>query len=299
VEINWRKEQLQGAVAVCLLAICGASSPALAHSQNSEKISATVTDSPIEEQARWLMTQMALRESLLQIPAQINMGLKQAKSQGMPADLVKLMERSGREVYDPKQLEPQALALLVKTQGRDHLQAWVSFYKTPIGQKMSAADIRGASPQVIGSVMGNASKIMAELAADTVRMALIQSVVDATKAVDRAVSMNMAMSLAMEWGVVSSMPEQPGKPTFRQLQDHVVQQRFVMRSQVSQFVLAHAAHMHKHLTLAELQQILVEANTPAGQALDKDFGQAYEHWINHYANRLGQSVSQSLKKRGV
>jgi hypothetical protein len=51
----------------------------------------------------------------------------------------------------------------------------------------------------------------------------------------------MAMSFAMEWAMVSAMTDQPGKPTFRQLQDHVEQQRFVMRSQMSQWVLAHAA----------------------------------------------------------
>jgi hypothetical protein len=81
-------------VVLCLLANFRVSTPALIHSQNSEKNSATVTGSLIEEQARWLMTQIALRESLRQIHAKINFGLQQAKSQGMPAELVALAERS-------------------------------------------------------------------------------------------------------------------------------------------------------------------------------------------------------------
>lgn len=217
----------------------------------------------------------------------------------MPPKLAKLVLRSSREVYDLKQLEPQALALLLKGLGSEHLQAWTVFYKTPLGQKIALADIQGASAQTMGFVMENAPKIMAELAADTARMALLQSVVDATMAVDRAVSMNMAMSLAMEWAMVSAMPDQPGKPTFNQLQDHLEQQRFVMRSQMSQWVLAHAAHVNKSFGISELQQLLAQANSPAGQALFLGFGQTFALWMNQYAQRLGQSVSQGLQKQGV
>lgn len=260
---------------------------------------AAMTNKQDEESGLWLMTQMALLESLRQIPAQIDMGLQQAQVQGMPPELAKLVQRSGREVYDLKQLEPQALALLLNSLGTDHLHAWTVFYKTPLGQKIALADIQGASAQTMGFVMGNAPKIMAELAADTSRMALIQSVVDASQSVDRAVSLNMAMILAMEWAMVSAMPDHPGKPTFRQLQDHVEQQRFVMRSQMSQWVLAHAAHVHKSLSISELQQFLAQANSPAGQALYRGFGQTFANWINQYAQRLGQSVHQGLKKQGV
>jgi hypothetical protein len=252
-----------------------------------------------EEAGHWLMTQIALLESLRQIPEQIDMGLQQAQAQGMPTELAKVVQRSGREVYDLKQLEPQALALLLKSLGPEHVQAWTVFYKTPLGQKIAVADIQGASAQTMGFVMENAPKIMAELASDTSRMALIQSVVDATKAVDRGVSMNMAIGLATEWAMVSAMPDQPGKPTFRQLQDHVEQQRFVMRSQMSQWVLAHTAHVHKSLSISELQQLLIQANSLAGQALFQGFGQTFALWINQYAQRLGQSVLQELKKQGV
>lgn len=261
--------------------------------------SVAITNKQEEESGRWLMTQIALLESLRQIPAQIDMGLQQAQVQGMPPELAKLVQHSVREVYDLRQLEPQALALMVKSLGPDHLQAWTAFYKTPVGQKIAVADIQGASAQTMGFVMENAPKIMAELAADTARMALIQSVVDASQSVDRAVSMNMAMSLAMEWAMVSAMPDQPGKPTFRQLQVHVEQQRFVMRSQMSQWVLAHAAHVYKNFSISELQQLLAQANSPAGQALFQGFGQTFAHWINQYAQRLGQSVRQGFQKQGV
>ena len=99
--------------------------------------------------------------------------------------------------------------------------------------------------------------------------------------------------------MVSAMSDQPGKPTFRQLQDYVEQQRFVMRSQMSQWVLAHAAHVHKSLSISELQQYLAQANSPAGQALFRGFGQTFALWINQYAQRLGQSVRQGLQKQGV
>jgi len=297
------RNRVQGAsqsyVWTCLLCLSLSGMTAAAQVHSGSDKPAAIAEKQNEEAGHWLMTQIALLESLRQIPAQIDMGLQQALAQGMPHELAKVVQRSGREVYDLKQLEPQALALLLKSLGPEHLKAWTGFYKTPLGQKIAVADIQGASAQTMGFVMENAPKIMAELAADTSRMALIQSVVDASQSVDRAVSMNMAMSLAMEWALVSAMPDQPGKPTFRQLQDHVEQQRFVMRSQMSQWVLAHAAHVHKSLSISELQQFLAQANSPAGQALYRGFGQTFAHWINQYAQRLGQSVHQGLKKQDV
>lgn len=289
----------QSYVLACLLylSLSGMTAAAQVHS-GSDKPAATA-EKQNEEAGHWLMTQMALLEGLRQIPEQIDMGLQQAQAQGLPPELAKLVLRSGREVYDIKLLEPQALTLLLKSLGPEHLQAWTGFYKTPLGQKIAVADIQSASAQTMGFVMENAPKIMAELAADTSRMALIQSVVDASQSVDRAVSMSMAMSLAMEWALVSAMPDQPGKPTFRQLQDHVEQQRFLMRSQMSQWVLAHAAHVYKNLSISELQQILAQANSPAGQALFRGFGPTFADWINQYAQRLGQSVRQGLQKQGV
>jgi hypothetical protein len=292
------KGSSQSYIWACLLGLGLSGMTALAQVHPSPDKPASVVKQD-EEAGRWLMTQMALLESLRQLPEQFELGLQQAQAQGMPPELAKLVLRSGREVYDLKQLEPQALALLLKSLGPEHLKAWTGFYKTPLGQKIALADIQGASAQTMGFVMENAPKIMAELAADTSRMALIQSVVDASQSVDRAVSMNMAMSLAMEWALVSAMPDQPGKPTFRQLQDHVEQQRFVMRSQMSQWVLAHAAHVHKSLSIPELHQFLAQANSPAGQALYRGFGQTFAYWINQYAQRLGQSVHQGLKKQGV
>ena len=121
----------QGYVWACLLclSLSGMSAAAQVHS-NSDKPAATA-EMQDEEAGLWLMTQIALLESLRQIPAQIDMGLQQAQAQGMPPELAKVIQRSGREVYDLKQLEPQALALLLNSLGPEHLQAWAVFYKTP------------------------------------------------------------------------------------------------------------------------------------------------------------------------
>lgn len=297
------RNRVQGAsqsyVWACLLCLSLSGMTAAAQVHSGSDKPAAIADKQNEEAGHWLMTQIALRESLRQIPAHIDMGLQQAQAQGMPPDLAQLVQRSGREVYDLQQLEPQALALLVKSLGRQHLQAWTVFYKTPLGQKVAQADLQGTSPQTMAHVSENAPKIMAELAADTARMALIQSVVDASLALDRAVSMNMAMSLAMEWAVVSAMSDQRGKPTLRQLQDHAQQQRFMVRSQMSPWVLAHTAHVLQNLSISELQQFLAQVNSPAGQALYRDFGQTFEQWFIQYAQRFGQSVHQGLIRQGV
>jgi hypothetical protein len=103
----------------CLLAMGLSCLSAMAQTQFHSGLDhpVAITNKQDEESGFWLMAQMALLESLRQIPAQIDMGLQQAQAQGMPSELAKVVQRSGREVFDLKQFEPQALALLLKSHG--------------------------------------------------------------------------------------------------------------------------------------------------------------------------------------
>ncbi len=249
-----------------------------------------------EDNGRWLLTQMAMQESLRQIPEGIATGLQQAQMHGMPNDIATVIQRSAHQVYNMEQLEPQVLTLLLNTLKAEHLQTWTAFYKTPLGQKVAMADIKGSSTETLAFIFENGPVIMAELAQDTARLALIQSLIDTTQVLEQAVSVNMAMGLAMEWAMISAMPNQPGKPTFQEVQQYIEEQRFVVRSQMAQMVLAHAAYTRKDMTISELQEMLTLANSPAGQAMFHDFGQLFAQWLNHYAERLGHAIEQELSQ---
>lgn len=249
-----------------------------------------------EDAGRWLLTQMAMQESLRQIPEGIATGLQQAQMHGMPSEIAAVIQRSAYEVYNMDELEPQALSLLLNSLSNEHLQTWMAFYKTPLGQKVAMADIKGSSAETFGFIFENGPVIMAELAQDTARLALIQSLVDSTQVLDQVVSVSLAMGLSLEWAMISAMPDQQGKPTFQEVQQFMEEQRFVMRSQMAQMVLAHAAHTRKDMTISELQEMLTLANSPAGQAMFRDFGQLFAQWLNHYAQRLGDVVGQELSQ---
>lgn len=249
-----------------------------------------------EDAGRWLLTQMAMQESLRQIPEGIATGLQQAQMHGMPSEIAAVIQRSAYEVYNMDELEPQALSLLLNSLSNEHLQTWMAFYKTPLGQKVAMADIKSSSAETFGFIFENGPVIMAELAQDTARLALIQSLVDSTQVLDQVVSVSLAMGLSLEWAMISAMPDQQGKPTFQEVQQFMEEQRFVMRSQMAQMVLAHAAHTRKDMTISELQEMLTLANSPAGQAMFRDFGQLFAQWLNHYAQRLGDVVGQELSQ---
>lgn len=249
----------------------------------------------------FVLQHMAVDAVIQELPNSIATGLQGAIAQGMavPADVATTIVQQAQQHFSWTELQPKLHALLEKQLSPSQLQNWASFYQTDLGKRMAAADRKGSDAEVMQHVMQRGPEILTRLAADTTRMALVQSLVDATHALDRATDSSALFALTLDWAMVSSMPHHPDKPTFEQLENEMAAQRFVIRSQMAQLVLAHTAWVYEDFSITELQSILQQVTSPAGQALYKNFGDGFEQLLQAHILNFGQGVSNAMRSKGA
>lgn len=248
-----------------------------------------------------LLSRSGVSAAIASFPDMLMFGLDQARQQGapIPDEVMHAMAESSREVFAYETLIEAVRTQLLQTVKPDFLTSWVAFYATPVGEKMALADAGWADVDIQTKVMLEGPKIMQVLAAEPARMALLQSLVQASDAVERTTSSALSFGLAIEWGMISSMPPNPDLPSFDELQAMIEQNRFAMRGQMTQMILALSAVIYQDFSLDELQAILAQVNTEAGQAFYRQFSDAFETLIVQHGQRLGERVGQRLGTRPV
>lgn len=249
----------------------------------------------------FVLQHMALDAVIQELPNSVASGLQGAIAQGMPMppEVATTIVEQAQQHFAWVKLQPKLHASIKQHLNPKQLEAWFNFYQTTLGQKMAAADRKGSSTEVMQHVMQRGPEILTRLAGDTTRMALVQSLVDATHALDRATDTSAFFALTLDWAIVSSMPNHPDKPTFEQLENEIATQRFVIRSQMAQMVLAHTAWVYQDFSTAELQSVLQQVTSPSGQALYKNFGDAFETLLKTHAQSFGVGVSNALRSKGI
>ena len=174
---------------------------------------------------------------------------------------------------------------------------WLAFYRTPLGRKLAAADERAASPAFQSMLMEQAPQVMATLSEDVSRMALIQSLLQATDSVEQSTNLVLQTQLALVWGLISTSPQAEGKPTFEELKRDINEQRFALRAQMAQMGLVHAAVAYHEFSQQELGLMLRRANSPVGKALYVDFSRRLNQTLAVFAEKIGQAAGRRLAEQ--
>ena len=173
----------------------------------------------------------------------------------------------------------------------------MSFYQSPLGQKLREADLRAASPAFQKTLAERAPQVMEALSRDSGRMALLHSWLQATQAVEQATNMAIQSQLGLEWGLVFTLPAGTTKPTFREIQQHLESQRMAIRAQMAQYLLVHVAVAYQDLSHEELGQLLAQANKPSSQSFFLDFSRKLYQRLSVQSERLGQAAGRSLAQQ--
>jgi hypothetical protein len=246
-----------------------------------------------------LLQVTSVEQVLREMPRYFEGGLQQAQAQGaqIPREVHDALKQAAQQVYSLEPLRDAASAQLRASLSPAQRDDWLAFYRTPLGQKVSQADLRATAPTFHGEVMARAPQIMEALGRDTSRMALLQSWLQATEAVEHATQMGLQMQMALEWGLMSTSPPAVGKPSFLELQAHFESQRFAMRAQVAQMLMASTALAYEGLSNAELSQLLQRANSPVGKALYVDFSRRLYQTLVVLAERIGQEAGRTLSRQ--
>ena len=235
---------------------------------------------------------VALRE----IPNYFKEGLDAAKAQGtsVPAKTEVALKAAAEEVFALNGLRSAAAGHLRTALSAKQLADWLAFYNTPLGQKLTEADKRAYLTDFQRMLKERAPEIMENLSRDAARMAMLQSWLHATKAVEQGTEMAVQGQLALAWGLVSSGPPAPVKPSFEELKRHFNSQRLSIQAVVSQIMLVHAAAAYHDFTLQELGQMLQQANSPEGQALYVNFSRLLSETLVSMSERIGQATVRRL-----
>lgn len=248
-----------------------------------------------------LLQVASIERVLREMPTYFKQGLDQAKAQGapVPPEVDAALKAAADEVFGFENLQHAANAHLQASLSAEQLADWLAFYGTPLGKKLTAADEHAASPAFQQQLMERAPQVMATLSQDAGRMALLHSWLQATDAVEQATNMMLQSQLALEWGLISTMPQAMGKPTFEDVKNHMNEQRFAVRAQVAQLLLVHTAVAYQEFDAEELGQLLRRANSPAGKALYVEFSRQFYQTLATLAEKTGEAAGRRLARQPV
>ena len=246
-----------------------------------------------------LLEMSSLEKTLRELPGFFKLGLEQARAQGAPVtpQMATALNAAAQDVFRFEPLFKAVKADLMETLTSDQLAQWMSFYQSPLGQKLREADLRAASPAFQKTLAERAPQVMEALSRDSGRMALLQSWLQATQAVEQATNMAIQSQLGLEWGLVFTLPAGTTKPTFREIQQHLESQRMAIRAQMAQYLLVHVAVAYQDLSHEELGQLLAQANKPSSQSFFLDFSRKLYQRLSVQSERLGQAAGRSLAQQ--
>jgi hypothetical protein len=246
-----------------------------------------------------LLQATCIEQVLREMPNYYKQGFEQAKAQGAPisAEAEAALKAAADEVLAFDGLQRAATDHLQASLKAEQLAELLAFYSTPVGRKLSAADSRAASPEFQRLLMERAPKLMETLSQDTGRLALLQSWLQATQAVEQATNTVVQGQLALEWGLISTLPPGTGKPGFEELKNQVNSQRFGIQAMMAQMTLVHAAVAYQDFSPQELGQMLQIANSPAGQALHIHFSRLLHQTLVSVAESLGKAAGRRLAQK--
>lgn len=252
-----------------------------------------------EDPVTRLIEMSILEKSLRELPAFFRQGLAQAKAQGapIPAQVEGVLNGAAEEVFRFEPLHAAVKADLAATLSPEDLAQWMQFYASPLGQKLREADVRAASPAFQQALMARAPQVMEALSRDTARMALLQSWLQTTQAVEQATEMALQTQLGMEWGLVSTLPPGAGKPGFQDLRNHLESQRMVVRAQMAQYLLVHVAAAYQAMSNEELGLLLAQANRPEARKFYLDFSRKFYSRLAALTERLEQTAGRKLAEQ--
>jgi hypothetical protein len=233
---------------------------------------ATKTSPTIAVKAEQFIQKSGLIYTIESFPKNFNYGLQVAQDQGahIPPDVLKNIEVSAKQAFDPQVIKPIVIEAIIRVLGEKHMDAWLAFYHTPLGEKVVVADQKWSSEEVQKEVMQNMTQILENASENTGRFALLQSIVDISQVIESATNIAIQTQVAMDWAAIQTHPQIGGKPSFEEVLDLLNKQRFAIQGQIAQNVLAMTAFVYQPFTQSELQGLLKQMHSNAGKAVYVD-----------------------------
>jgi len=259
---------------------------------------ATLAGAPLNESsAAALIEKSGLKLQIENLPEMLDQQLIIMESQGgpLPPERRARFREAMLKVYDQKRLLPRIETRVEQALSPEDRRQILKFLDSPLGRKIIAAENAMASKEAMATLEQEGPALMEKLMKDSARLALIQSLDNATQATDMATDTNIATALATNYALISQS-NMPDKPSFEQLKSEYEKNRLPIRMQMAQAILTGMAMSYRNLSNEELADYLAFANSPTGKRYFLGIGRVLDRVLVEAAFEFGRALADTDRK---
>ena len=247
-----------------------------------------------------LITKSGMERQIKEIPASIQLGIEQARQQGVPIDsrLAQAWAQSVPLAFSTDKMLVIVDKGLQKMLTPEDDRLLLAHYNSPLGRKITELEVKGSRPEAAAEVEAYAQKLMANPSAFASRLALYQEIDKAVGGTTMAVELAMAMQVAVQVGMVSAMhgPKDLNIPAMKAA---VEKTKFALTQQMASSILANFAYIYRDLSTKELTAYLAFLNTTAGKKFNAGAARLLSEALAMQTEDLGRRLTQNLNGKGI
>ena len=247
-----------------------------------------------------LIAKSGMDRQINEIPGSMQMAIEQARQQGIPIDdkIAKAWAATAPTAYSSEKLlsfMDQGLQKLLTAEDERFLLA---HYNSPLGKRITELEVKGSQPEAVAEMQAYAQKLMSNPSQYADRLALYQEIDKAVGATKMAVDLAMAMQVAVQVGIVSTM-NGPKNLDIGAMRAAAEKTRFALTQQTASTVLAHFAYVYRDLSKKELASYVAFLNSPAGKKFQVGGGKLLSEGLALQTEEFGKQLGQYLDSKGI
>ena len=253
--------------------------------------------SPSAGQLDHLYHKSGLATLVEQIPAGVQAGFDQAFSdeQGsaLSAQQLKIIHARIPQAYAADDIRPGIEAVLAARLTAADAEFVLDWLDSPLGRKCTALESAAAAPEALRAMQAYARKLQQSPPPPT-RVALLDELATAVKAVDNAVEIVMNTQLAVAAGMMAAMPEEQQKP-LGVIHDQLEQLRPQITAAVQSQTGIAFLYTYQALSEDEIGRYLAFAQSPEGKRYHAAASEGIEQALTAGSLKLGGIISEIVQ----
>lgn len=237
-----------------------------------------------------------LGEIIAQYPAMMSQGIREGLKQTGQVDPL-IADTIGGIVgraFSSADIRRQVIVDLDEGLNESQLQSVLDWYETPLGERITQAEVAASSPAAWQKIEANASSLM-EKYKGTQRADMFAHF----DRVSRATESTVDTAIAVQLGLASAMSAFNSQgPTYEQMKAEIENQRFMLRGVVEQQVYAAYLYTYEQFSMQELQQYIDFLETDAGSDYNRVVTNSIQQAILKPVDSIGSQLVRLLNPGG-
>lgn len=230
-------------------------------------------------------------EVIAQYPAMMSQGIREGLKQSGRVEpfVANTISSIVSNAFSAAQIRAQVIEDLDQGLSDQQLESVLTWYETPLAEKISRAEVAASSPAAWKDVEAGAPALQDKYKG-TERARLFDRFDRAARATESTVDTTVAVQL----GLASAMAAFNGSkgPTFEQLEQKIESQRGVLRGMVAQQVYDGYLYTYQDLSTSELKDYIEFLESDAGSAFTRVVTDSLQRSITGPVESVGDQLAR-------